>query len=255
MYDLTEKYVVVTGASSGIGENAAIAYAKAGANVAILARRLEKLQTLQEKLQDLGVKAIAVKCDVSNEDSVKEASKIIFDNFPRVDILFNNAGIAVHGDVVNLKEEDWDKSFDINVKGIYFMSKYILPNMIENKYGKIINTSSINAVISDKSEVFVRHSYNASKKAVVGLTEAMATYYGKYNITVNAIGPGLFKSEMTEDTLFKSDAFLQGYSAANPMSRPGELDELNGPILFFSSDASSYVTGQFIVVDGGLSLT
>ncbi|RVU54519.1 SDR family NAD(P)-dependent oxidoreductase [Anaerosphaera multitolerans] len=255
MYELTGKYAVVTGASSGIGENAAIGYAKAGANVAVLARRLEKLEALKEKLESYGVKAIAVKCDVANEESVKEAAKVIFENFPRVDILFNNAGIAVHGDVVNLSEEDWNKSFDINVKGIYFMSKYILPNMIENKYGKIINTASVNAVISDKSEIFVRHSYNASKKAVVGLTEAMATYYGKYNITVNAIGPGLFKSEMTEGTLFKSEEFLNAYNAANPMGRPGELDELNGPILFFSSDASSYVTGQFIVVDGAISLT
>ncbi|MBP2026168.1 SDR family NAD(P)-dependent oxidoreductase [Peptoniphilus stercorisuis] len=252
MFDLKGKVAVITGASSGLGADAAIAYAKSGANVALLARRIEKLENVAEEIKKLGVEVIAVKCDVSNEESVKKAVEEVLNKFGKIDILLNNAGVAVRGDVVNLKEDEWDRSFNTNVKGIYLMSKYVIPNMQKNKYGKIVNVASINAVIGDKQDIFVRHSYNASKSAVVGLTMGMATYYGKDNITVNAVGPGLFESEMTESTLFKSDDFMKMYSAQNPMSRAGKRGELNGPILFLSSDESSYVNGQFIVVDGGI---
>ena len=252
MFDLKGKVAVITGASSGLGADAAIAYAKSGANVALLARRIEKLENVAEEIKKLGVEVIAVKCDVSNEESVKKAVEEVLNKFGKIDILLNNAGVAVRGDVVNLKEDEWDRSFNTNVKGIYLMSKYVIPNMQKNKYGKIVNVASINAVIGDKQDIFVRHSYNASKSAVVGLTMGMATYYGKDNITVNAVGPGLFESEMTESTLFKSDDFMKKYSAQNPMSRAGKRGELNGPILFLSSDESSYVNGQFIVVDGGI---
>lgn len=252
MFDLKGKVAVITGASSGLGADAARAYAKAGASVALLARRIEKLEDVAKEIQELGVEVLVVKCDVSDEASVKEAVEAVVAHFGKIDILLNNAGVAVRGDVVNLTEDEWDLAFNTNVKGIYLMSKYVIPEMQKNKYGKVVNIASINAVIGDKSDVFVRHSYNASKSAVVGLTMGMATYYGKDNITVNAIGPGLFESEMTEGTLFKSEDFLKMYSAQNPMSRPGKRGELNGPILFLSSEDSSYVNGQFIVVDGGL---
>ena len=143
---------------------------------------------------------------------------------------------------------------NINVKGIYMMCKYVIPHMKTRNYGKIVNISSVNALIGDKNDMFIRHAYNTSKAAVLGLTLGMACSYGQFNITVNAVCPGLFESEMTQNTLFKSEAFLQGYSAQCPMSRPGRRGEVSGPILFFSSDASSYVTGQHVVVDGGTSL-
>ncbi|HAH62632.1 MAG TPA: short-chain dehydrogenase, partial [Treponema sp.] len=124
----------------------------------------------------------------------------------------------------------------------------------ERKYGKIVNIASVNAVVADKNDVFVRHSYNASKAAVKGLTLGMAASYAQYGITVNAVGPGLFESEMTSETLFKSKEFLDMYDRLNPSSRPGQRGELNGTILYLSSDASSYVQGQLIVVDGGGSI-
>lgn len=252
MFDLKGKVAVVTGASGGLGADAARAYAKAGADVAVLARRVEKLESVANEITEMGANVLAVACDVTSEESVKEAIEKVVDKFGKIDILLNNAGIAIKGDVVNLTEDEWDLAFNTNVKGIYLMSKYVIPYMQENKYGKIVNVSSINAVVGDKTDIFVRHSYNASKAAVVGLTMGMATYYGKYNITVNAVGPGLFESEMTQDTLFKSEEFLRLYNAQNPMSRPGKKGELNGPILFLSSDESSYVNGQYIIVDGGL---
>ena len=168
--------------------------------------------------------------------------------------MLNNAGVAIRGAVEDMPEEDWDKSFDTNVKSILFTSKYCISHMKERGYGKIVNIASVNAIVADKSDVFIRHSYNASKSAVMGLTKGMAASYAQYGITVNAIGPALFESEMTSETLFKSEEFLAHYSHMNPANRPGNKGELNGTILYFSSDASSYVQGQFVVVDGGGSI-
>lgn len=254
MFDLKGKVAIVTGASSGLGADAARGYAQAGADVALLARRKEKLAALAEELKDMGVNAIAVPCDVSEEDSVSAAVAEVLKHYGKIDILLNNAGIAVHGGVHTLTVEDWNKSMDINVKGIYLMCKYVVPSMMEHKYGKIVNISSINGLIGDKNEIFIRHSYNASKSAVLGMSIGMAASYGQYGITVNSVCPGLFESEMTEGTLFKSENFINGYNAMCPMCRPGKKGEVNGTILFFSSDASSYVTGQYVVVDGGTSV-
>ncbi|MDR1197454.1 MAG: SDR family oxidoreductase [Prevotellaceae bacterium] len=254
MINLKEKVAVVTGASSGLGADAAKSYAQAGANVAILARRKEKLDKLAEELSAFGVEVLAVSCDVTCEEQVKSAIEQIASKFGRIDILLNNAGVAVRGGVHQLSCEDWDKSFDTNVKGIFLMSKYVVPHMIKQNYGKIVNVSSINSLVADKSETFIRHGYNSSKAAVLGLTLGMACSYGKYNITVNTICPGLFESEMTENSLFKSTEFLDFYNAACPMSRPGRKGEVSGTVLYLSSDLSSYVTGQHIVIDGGMTL-
>jgi gluconate 5-dehydrogenase len=253
-FDLEGKVAVVTGASGGLGADAARAYAQEGADVALLARRKERLESLAEEIGSTGRKAIAVQCDVSNEESVKNAVDEVINHFGRIDILLNNAGVAIRGGVCDLCVEDWDKGMDVNVKGIFLVSKHVIPHMIKNNYGKIVNTSSINSIAGDKEDMFIRHVYNASKAAVRGLTMGMACSYGKYGITVNAVAPGLFESEMTADTLFKSEEFLEKYSRVVPLDRPAKKGELNGSILFFSSDASSYVTGQTIFVDGGFSI-
>lgn len=254
-FDLTGKVAVVSGASSGLGRDAALAYAEAGADVAILARRIDKLEDLSREIKETyDRRVLALACDVTKEEDCKQAIEKTIEHFSRIDILLNNAGIAVPGSVDSMSEEQWDKSFDTNVKGIFLMSKYVIPVMKEQKYGRVVNIASVNAIIADKNPPFLRHSYNASKAAVLGLTTGMAASYAQFGITVNALGPGLFESEMTQDTLFKSDAFLNQYNALCPSSRPGKQGELNGPIIFFSSDACSYVTGQFFTVDGGTTL-
>ena len=253
-FNLGDRVAVVVGASSGLGADAARAYAAAGADVALLARRQERLEALKEEIESAGGRAVVVRCDVTDEGSCRTAVSAVLDACERIDILLNNAGVAVRGGVETLNDEEWDRSFDTNVKGIVHVSKYVVPHMKERSYGKIVNIASVNAVIADKQDVFVRHAYNASKAAVLGLTRGMACSYARYGITVNAVGPGLFASEMTESTLFKSDEFLDAYGALNPTGRPGRRGELNGTILYLSSDASSYVQGQFVVVDGGMTI-
>ncbi len=254
MFDLKNKIAVVTGASSGLGADSARAYAKHGANVALIARRKEPLMKLAEELEKEGIQTLILPCDITNEDQVKDAVSQIIEKFGRIDILLNNAGVAVHGGVHTLSQEEWQKSMDVNVKSIFLASKYVIPHMMEQNYGKIVNISSVNAMIADKEDIFIRHGYNASKSAVLGLSLGMAASYGKYNITVNSIGPGLFESGMTKDSLFKSREFLDGYNHSNPMGRPGYKGELTGTVLYLSSDASSYVTGQYIRVDGGSTI-
>ena len=253
-FDFKDKIAVVTGASSGLGADAARAYAAQGAKVGLLARRKEKLDQLVKEIEAKGGEALAVACDVADEANVKAAVERVLARFGRIDILLNNAGIAQGGTVETLTEAQWDASMDINVKGIYLMSKHVVPGMKARKYGRIVNVASVNAAVADKGDDLARHVYNTSKAAVLGLTKGMAASYAQYNITVNAVGPGLFESEMTADTLFAHQGFMQMYNALTPASRPGARGELNGPILFFSSEECGYTTGQFLLVDGGFTI-
>lgn len=254
LFNLDGKVAIVTGASSGLGFSAAEAFAENGASVALLARRKDKLEKAVEEIKAAGGNAMAVECDVTDEEEVQKAVDQVVKEFGTVDILLNNAGTAQQGSVETLTVEEWDKSMNVNVKSMFLMSKYVVPHMRKQKYGKIINISSVNAFVADKEDMFVRHVYNASKSAVRGLTLGMAASYAQDNITVNSVGPGLFETEMTEKTLFASKDFLDMYNKLTPASRPGKKGELNGTLLYLASDASSYVTGQYIIVDGGFSL-
>lgn len=254
LFDLSGRVAVVTGASSGLGMDAARAYAQYGADVALLARRKDRLDALAREIEESGRKAFAVACDVADPDSVENAIREVTDRFGRIDILLNDAGVAALGTVEDITLQDWDRVMDINVRGMYLVCKHVVPHMRQQKYGKVVNVASVNAIVADKNPQLARHVYNTSKAAVRGLTMGMAASYMIDGITVNSIGPGLFESEMTENTLFKHEQFMQMYNALTPAGRPGHRGELNGTIVYLSSDASSYVTGQHIIVDGGFSI-
>jgi gluconate 5-dehydrogenase len=254
LFDLSGKVVIVTGASSGLGADAALAYAEHGADLALLARRAEKLEGTAGKIRALGRKALPVVCDVSSEESVAAAIGAVVAEYGRIDVLLNNAGIAVGGTVEQIELEDWNRIVSTNLTGLYLVSKYVIPHMRKGGGGKVVNTASINAIIADKAPDLARHAYNTTKAGVRGLTIGMAASYGVDNITVNSIGPGLFESEMTENALFKHEGFMNMYNTLTPMGRPGARGELNGTIIYLSTAASAYVTGQHIVIDGGMSI-
>ncbi|MGL5512889.1 MAG: SDR family NAD(P)-dependent oxidoreductase, partial [Sporomusa sp.] len=187
LFDLTGKVAIITGASSGLGADAARSFVEHGADVALFARRKDKLEAIAEELSSSGKKILTVKCDVSDEEQVKAAVEETIKTFSKIDILINNAGVAIGGSVEQLTMDQWQKGMDINVGGVYLMSKYVIPHMRAQNYGKIVNVASVNAVLADKSPNLARHVYNASKAAVRGLTMGMAASYMENNITVNSV--------------------------------------------------------------------
>ncbi len=248
-FDLNGKYALVVGASSGLGQQFAKALASQGANVAIAARRAEKLNKVKEEVEAFGVQCIAVNCDVSNEESVINCVKEVKEAFGRIDILCNNAGVNVYGDLLSYKTEDWDKVVNTNLKGQFLMSREVGKIMAEQKYGKIINTASVGGHSGAAGQI----PYYASKGGVVNFTRALAADLAPYNVTVNAIGPGVFDTEMTHDDL--NNEFSNALKQTIPLQRFGDEGELDGILIYFASDASAYCTGQTIYVDGGMTST
>ena len=248
-FDFTDKVAVVFGATSGVGKAVALGYGDAGAKVAILSEKKDDLLDLFKEMGNKGYKVAMFECDITVEDSIKNAAKEIVERFGSLDILFNNSGVIQHGSIEDLTEDEWNKSMNVNVRGASMAMKYLIPEMKKNGYGKIINTSSVNAVAFSKDDILVRHAYNVSKAAMVGLTKATAATYMKDGITINAVGLGIYENELLDEKDLK-----ENYLATNPSGRLGKMEELVGTIMYLSSDASNYVTGQLILVDGGLTL-
>lgn len=249
LFDLSGKRAVITGASSGLGVQMAKALAEHGADIALLARRKEKLEQVKEQIEkEYSKKVIAVECDVANLDQVKNAVEMVKTELRGVDILVNNAGVGGIGEASKMSLEEWQQVIDVNLTGVFLSAQQFGRLMTEQKYGKIINIASIFGKTANLA--FPVAAYHATKGAVVNLTRALAAEWAKNNITVNAIGPGFFESEMTMSIKDNQDAnaFIVG---GNPMHRWGKEGELNGALILLASDASSFITGQTIYVDGG----
>ncbi len=249
IFNLSGKTAVVTGGSSGLGVQMAHALARHGAKVIVTARRLEKLEQVEADLEDeYGVESLAVECDVTDENQIQKAKKQIIKEFGKVDILVNNAGVGGIGKAEEMSLDEWNKVIDVNLTGVFLCSKHFGQHMIEQEYGKIINTASIFGKVGNMA--FPVAAYHATKGAVVNLTRGLAAEWAKHNITVNAIGPGFFESEMTES--IKGDQGANDFIVnGNPMHRWGKKGELDGALILLASDASSFITGQTIYVDGG----
>jgi len=248
LFNIRDKVAVVTGASSGLGRQFALALAREGANVAILARRAEKLEKVKEEVEALGVKCISVKCDVVDTESIKSAVATVVECFGRIDILVNNAGVGTGAPAEMQEDSVWNMTINTNLNGVYFVAREVGKVMIKQNYGKIINIGSIHSTVSMNGSPI--SAYCASKGGVAMLTKALACEWAKHNITVNAIGPAYFESEMT-DQVINTPEFANAVMAYCPMGRVGKAGELDGAVVYFSSDASSYTTGQLLTIDGG----
>ncbi len=248
-FDFKDKVAVVFGATSRIGKAAALGYGDCGAKVAILSEKKDDLNEMFKEMSNKGYKVAMFECDVTSEESIKKATEEIAERFGRVDILFNNSGVIQYGSIENLSEDEWNNSMNINARSAYMTMKYLIPEMRKHGYGKVVNTSSANAISFSKEDELTRHAYNVSNAAMVGLTQASAATYMKDSITINAVGLGIFEGELQDQP-----ELIKNYIENNPSERLGKMEELVGTIMYLSSDASNYITGQLILVDGGATL-
>ncbi len=248
MFSLKGRVAVVTGASSGLGKQMSRAFAEAGADLVILARRLEKLLELKEELEEKGVKVLPLKCDVTNTDEINTCAELAKKEYGKVDILVNCAGSAKNAGVLNMTDDEWDFTIATDQTSVFKVTRAFANIMKENNYGRIINIASMYGLVGNTAMDTV--AYHSSKGGVVNFTRAVAAELAKYNITCNAICPGYFDTELTHDTL-ETDDFKAYMKATVPLGRYGHEGELNPGAIFLASDEASYVTGVILPIDGG----
>jgi gluconate 5-dehydrogenase len=249
MFKLEGKVAVVTGGSAGLGAQMAAALAQAGADVVIAARKLDRCIEMCERLvKDSGVRAIPVSCDVSNFEDCRGLVDESIKEFGRIDILVNNAGTTWHSDAFNFPMDRWQKVMGLNVNGTFQLSSMVAKIMKEQGGGKIINIASIGGLRGEFPENLNSVAYVSSKGAVITMTKDLAVKWARFGITVNAICPGWFPTAMNQKHLKEmADRILPRI----PLGRYGGEQDLKGVIVFLSSAASDYITGQHIAVDGG----
>ena len=248
MFNLKDRVVVVTGSSSGLGRQMAKGFAGQGATLVLLARRKERLEELAKELGAKGTKVLTIQCDVTNTKQVNEAAALAEKTFGKVDVLVNCAGSAKNAGVLNMTDEEWDFTMDVDLKSVFLVTRAFANIMKKHNYGRIINIASMYGLVGNTAMDTV--AYHSSKGGVVNFTRAVAAELAKYNITCNAICPGYFATELTIDTL-KTDAFTAYMKATVPLGRYGNEGELNAGAIFLASDEASYVTGVILPIDGG----
>ena len=250
-FDVKGKTALITGASSGLGAQFAECLADQGANIAICARRIERLEELKAKIiEKYGVKCIAVKCDVSDSAQIANVVEKTVAEFGRIDILVNNAATGYATPAVECPDELWEKVMDTNVNGMFFFCREVGKQMLKQSYGKIINVGSFHCQVTMNG--VPRVGYSTCKGAALMMSKALAAEWAKNGITVNIIAPGYFHSEMSAKVA--NQAYEDGIKNNCPMGRRGNPGELNGALIFLASDASSYVTGHLLLVDGGWTI-
>ena len=244
--NLTGKVALVTGASRGIGQAAAIELAKAGADIIVNFIGNEAVaQETVEAIEALGRKAIKIKANVGDADDVQAMVDKAHATFGHIDILVNNAGITRDGLLIRMKDSDWDEVLNINLKGVYLVTKAVAKLMVKQRAGRIINMTSVSGVTGNVGQA----NYAAAKAGVIGFTKTCAKELAARGITVNAIAPGFIETAMT-DVL--PEKIKEGIAATVPLGRMGQPEEIAGVVTFLASDFASYITGQVLNVDGGM---
>ena len=249
LFDLTNKVAIITGGGRGMGRTHAIVLARAGAKVVVSDISEEKSLSVVKEIENEGGEAIAIKCDISKKEEVENLVNKTIEKWGKVDILVNNAGIAEFKPFLDLTEEDWDKTIDVNLKGYFLCSSIVAKEMAKQKSGVIVNIGSVAMGQVGIAFPNLVH-YVSSKGGIAGMTEALAVDLAQYNIRVNAIAPGVIDTPMVDPIKADktgTDALLQRI----PLKRMGKPEEISNAVLFLASEASSYMTGSVIPVDGG----
>jgi NAD(P)-dependent dehydrogenase (short-subunit alcohol dehydrogenase family) len=246
LFDLTGRVALVTGGNKGLGKAMARGLAGAGADVIIASRHEDQLQAaLQEIISETGRRGAYLVTDVGKREDLIRLARFALDTFGRVDILINNAGMNVPQPIDEITDEVWDRMLAVNLTSAMVLSRELVPQMKERRWGRIVHISSILGQVSKEK----RNAYSATKAALMGLARASAIDLGPYNITVNCIAPGPFLTDMPMSLL--SEAEKQAFAQRTALGRWAEPRELVGPILLLCSEAGSYITGQTLFVDGG----
>ena len=249
LFDLSGKVAMVTGSTRGLGETAAKALAKAGADVAICGRKKDDLDRVSSAIKELGRDSAGFFLDVTFKESILKGVDGIMNHFGKVDILVNNAGINHRVPVLEFSEEDWDRIINTNLKGYFLVAQAIVPQMLARGYGKVINISSIMGTVVLPNQL----AYASSKGGVDQMTKVMALEWAKEGVRVNAIGPTYFETDLV--TQIRNDPERFNFiNERTPMGRWGYLPELEGIVIFLASPASDFITGQTIYIDGGWTI-
>ena len=246
MFKLKNKVAIVTGASRGIGRSVAQEISKSGAHVVCVSRSEDDLLKISKKLNDEGFSSSSFVCDVSNSNDFKKLIDDTVSKFSQVDILVNNAGITKDNLIMRMSESDWNTVIDVNLKGVFNGIKAVSRQMMKQKYGRIINISSIVGLIGNPGQA----NYAASKAGVIGLGKAVSKELASRNITVNTIAPGYIETDMVEDIqeTVKDNLFKQ-----IPLGRIGKPSDIATAVLYLASDEAGYITGQTLTIDGGMT--
>jgi NAD(P)-dependent dehydrogenase (short-subunit alcohol dehydrogenase family) len=249
LFELSEQVALVTGGSRGLGLEIATGLGEAGASVAITARRESWLTTAEDELSALGINTLPLVCDVSDANQVRAAVERTLKEFGRIDVLVNNAGISWAAPAEQMTVEKWREVIDVNATGCFLMSQAVGRTWIEGgRPGAIINIASITGLVGTRPDVLDTVGYAASKGAIVSFTRDLAVKWAPHGIRVNAVAPGFFETRLSARVLERGRSQIE---QATPMGRIGRPGELKGVVVFLASAASSYMTGQVIVVDGG----
>ena len=248
LFDLSGKVALVTGTSRGLGQYFARALARAGADLAITSRKKETLSGFAGEIEALGRQTFSTELDVRDHSSIQRAIAAIEAHFGRIDILVNNAGCNIRKPAIDVSWEDWNTILDTNLRGSFFVAQAVARGMIQRAYGRIINIGSVTSVAGYAGLA----PYGASRGGIRQLTMSLAADWGSSGVTVNCLAPGWFKTKQNQ-VLYENPGWVEYLCERIPVNRPGRPDDLDGAVVFLASESSRYITGQTLLVDGGIS--
>src|SRR5438105_980865 len=248
LFDLSGRIAIVTGTSRGLGQHMARALAKAGADLVLTSRDPNRLLPFEAEIKTLGRRAVSVELDVQRQESIEKMTATAEKAFGHLDILVNNAGCNVRKPALEVTWEDWNLILDTNLRGSFFVSQAVARGMIARRYGRIINIGSVTSVAGYAGLA----PYGASRGGIRQLTMSLADDWGKYGVTVNCLAPGWFRTEQNK-VLYENKEWVEYLCDRIPLKRPGQPQDLDGAVVFLAAESSRYVTGQTLLVDGGIS--